>query len=75
MRQRSGTIDWEDNDYGMLIRYNKVNGDIKVNQNNRRARIYDNTVGGNLQCQANEPAPVGARNIVDGNKENQCRRF
>lgn len=70
-----GTIDWEDNDAGMLIRYNKVNGDIKVNQNNRRARIYDNKVGGNLQCQANEPAPVGARNIVDGNKENQCRRF
>ncbi len=70
-----GTIDWKDNDAGMLIRYNKVIGDIKVNQNNRLARIFDNTVGGNLQCQSNQPAPEGARNKVDGNKEDQCRRF
>ncbi len=70
-----GTIDWEDNDAEFLVRFNRVIGDIKVNQNNRLARIFDNIVGGNLQCQENEPPPVGARNRVDGNKEDQCRRF
>ena len=73
--QVGGTIDWEDNVAEFLVRFNRVIGDIKVNQNNRRARIFDNIVGGNLQCQENEPEPVGARNRVDGNKEDQCERF
>jgi hypothetical protein len=70
-----GTIDWKDNDAPMLIRLNQVIADIKVNQNNRLARIFDNRVNGNLQCQSNRPAPQGEGNRVGGNKEDQCRRF
>ena len=70
-----GSIDWKDNDAEMLIRYNSVIGDIKVEENNRLVRIFDNKVGHDLRCRDNEPEPVGARNMVDGSKEGQCRKF
>jgi hypothetical protein len=70
-----GTVDWNDNGAPFLIRFSEVDSDVKVNQNSALARVFDNTVGGNLQCQSNEPAPKGARNIVYGSKEDQCRKF
>lgn len=70
-----GTVDWWDNSAEFLIRYSTVDSDVKVNQNSALAKVYDNAIGGNLQCQANQPPPVGARNVVDGNKEDQCKRF
>ncbi|TXI18887.1 MAG: hypothetical protein E6Q62_05560 [Nitrosomonas sp.] len=70
-----GTVDWNDNQAPLLIQYSDVDSDVKVNQNDRATGIYDNVIGGNLQCQSNVPAPRGARNIVDGNKEDQCARF
>jgi hypothetical protein len=70
-----GTVDWSDNSAPFLIRYSRVDSDVKVNQNGGQARIFDNVIGGNLQCQSNEPPPKGARNVVGGNKEDQCRRF
>lgn len=70
-----GTVDWNDNSAPFLIRYSEVDSDIKVNQNHAQARIFDNFVGGNLQCQANRPRPKGARNVVDGSKEDQCENF
>jgi hypothetical protein len=70
-----GTVDWNDNSAPFLIRFTQVNSDVKVNQNAGLARIFDNVIDGNLQCQSNEPPPRGARNRVGGNKEDQCRRF
>jgi hypothetical protein len=70
-----GTVDWFDNSAPFLIRYSRVDSDVKVNQNNAQASVFDNVIGGNLQCQGNEPAPRGARNTVNGSKEDQCRRF
>lgn len=70
-----GTVDWNDNGATFLIRYSEVDSDVKVNQNSALARVFDNVIGGNLQCQGNEPAPRGARNVVQGSKENQCSRF
>ena len=32
-------------------------------------------VDGNLQCKENRPAPSGSRNVVQGNKEDQCANF
>lgn len=32
-----------------------------------------NRIDGNMQCKENVPAPTGAGNIVQGNKEDQCR--
>ena len=61
---------------GASIRKNTVDGDIQLFSNKRGTKsIYDNRVDGNLQCKSNTPAPKGARNRVNGNKENQCRRF
>jgi len=34
-----------------------------------------NRVDGNLQCKSNRNALTGGRNIVEGNKEGQCRRL
>lgn len=61
---------------GINLRANTVNGDIQLFTNRTGAKtVYNNTVGGNLQCKENTPAPVGSGNRVDGNKEDQCRRL
>jgi hypothetical protein len=70
-----GTVDWNDSSAPFLIRFSDVDSDVKVNQNAALARVFDNVIDGNLQCQSNEPAPKGARNRVGGNKEDQCKRF
>lgn len=70
-----GTVDWNDNSAPFLIRFSTVDSDVKVNQNNTRARVFGNTIGGNLQCKSNLPEPNGGSNTVGGNKENQCANF
>lgn len=58
------------------LRRNIVNGDIQLFSNRTGTKyVYNNTVGGNLQCKSNTPAPVGSGNKVKGNKEDQCRRL
>lgn len=58
------------------LRRNVVTGDLQAFTNTTGAKtIYTNRVGGNLQCKENVPAPVGSGNIVQGNKEDQCRRL
>ena len=57
------------------IRRNVVGGNIQAFQNTGGVYIYRNRVDGNLQCKENRPRPVGANNIVQGNKEDQCRNF
>ena len=50
-------------------------GDVQVFQHRGGPGIdvSANTIGGNLQCQSNRPAPTGGGNVVDGSKEGQCR--
>ena len=60
---------------GADIRGNHVNGDVQVFGNAGQATIYDNTIDGNLQCKENSPAPVGARNDIEGSAEDQCASF
>ena len=61
---------------GLTLNRNIVDGDIQVFSNRSGYKnIYSNRVDGNLQCKSNSPAPKGARNIVKGNKEDQCRRL
>ncbi len=57
------------------IRRNVVGDSIQAFQNTGGVAIYRNVVDGNLQCKQNRPAPVGGSNRVQGNKEDQCRRF
>lgn len=73
--QVGGTVDWFDNSAPFLLRFTEVDSDVKVNQNSARASVFDNVIGGNLQCQSNEPRPTGARNVVEGSREDQCKSF
>jgi hypothetical protein len=57
------------------LRGNRVNADIQVFSHSGKVDISSNRVGGNLQCKENSPAPTGGNNIVQGNKEDQCRRL
>lgn len=57
------------------IRRNLVGGNVQAFQNTGGVEIFRNRIDGNLQCKANSPRPLGANNIVQGNKEDQCRRF
>jgi hypothetical protein len=57
---------------GLVLRSN-VDGDIQLFGNRARFEVRGNRVGGNLQCKSNVPRPVGGNNVVEGNKEDQCR--
>jgi hypothetical protein len=52
-----------------------VGSDVQYFENRGSIRISRNRIDGNLQCKANSPAPRGGRNVVQGNKEDQCSRL
>lgn len=60
---------------GGEVRRTVVNADIQVFSNDGRWEIYNNVVDGNLQCKSKSPKPVGDRNNVGGNEEDQCETF
>jgi hypothetical protein len=71
----NGNILFDDNSGLNAVRRNIVGADVQAFQNTGGVRIYDNRIDGNLQCKANSPRPIGGGNIVEGNKEDQCRGF
>jgi hypothetical protein len=70
-----GSIQLTSNSAALSVVNNTVGADIQAFQNTGGIEISDNSVDGNLQCKANVPAPTGGGNIVQGNKEDQCRRL
>ncbi|WP_183094646.1 hypothetical protein [Nocardioides stalactiti] len=58
-----------------VVRRTVVKADVQVFSNDGLWAIYDNAIDGNLQCKSNAPRPVGDRNRVEGNKEDQCETF
>jgi hypothetical protein len=54
---------------------NVIDGDLQAFTNSGGFRIFANRIDGNLQCKSNNPPPHGGRNVVQGNKEDQCRRL
>lgn len=60
---------------GVNLRRNIVEGDIQLFSNTKAGKKYviRNTVDGNLQCKGNSPVPYGGGNVVQGDKEDQCR--
>ena len=50
-----------------------VGSDIQLFSNRGRFTVRLNQVKGNLQCKSNNPTPIGGGNVVQGNKEDQCR--
>lgn len=70
----TGDIQYESNSGASLAaNRNRVNGNIQIVGNRGNNVVRWNTVGGNLQCKENAPAPTGHSNVVHGDKEDQCR--
>jgi hypothetical protein len=70
-----GDIQYDSNSAKLYVLRNRVGGSVQAFQNTGGVDIRRNTIDGNLQCKANAPAPVGGRNVVGGNKEDQCARL
>lgn len=71
----NGDILFDENNGLNAARNNFIGGQMQAFQNTGGVKIYDNRIEGNLQCKQNDPRPVGSGNVVDGNKEDQCRGF
>jgi hypothetical protein len=67
-----GSIQLKQGGGGRLLR-STVNADIQLFSNDGLFEVRHNRVDGNLQCKSNDPRPVGGDNVVEGNKEDQCR--
>jgi hypothetical protein len=48
---------------------------VQYFENRGAISIARNRVDGNLQCKENRRRPTGGRNVVQGNKEDQCARL
>jgi hypothetical protein len=69
----NGNIQLDDNDGRNVVGRNVVGADVQAFQNTGGVRIFNNRIDGNLQCKENDPRPTGDGNVVEGNKEDQCR--
>jgi hypothetical protein len=70
-----GTILYDENRGPLSVLRNRVGSDVQAFQNTGGVEIRRNVIDGNLQCKANNPPPTGGNNVVQGNKEDQCRRL
>lgn len=68
-----GSIQIKANRGHVGIARNVVDSDIQLFSNRAGTLVRSNRVDGNLQCEGNTPAPTGGGNIVQGDKEDQCR--
>lgn len=57
------------------VRNVRIEGDLQSFSNRGTQVFQRNRIDGNLQCKSNRPAPRGGGNVVQGNKEDQCRRL
>lgn len=71
----NGDILFDDQSRPLAAIRNTVGGNIQAFQNTGGIEISSNRVDGNLQCKANVPAPTGGGNIVEGSKEDQCKKL
>jgi hypothetical protein len=71
----TGDILFDEQDRDLAANRNRIGGSLQAFQNTGGLSINNNRIDGNLQCKENRPAPVGGGNIVQGNKEDQCRRL
>jgi hypothetical protein len=69
----TGDILLDDQVGSLKANENRIGGNLQAFQNTGGLAINSNRIDGNLQCKENDPAPTGGGNIVQGNKEDQCR--
>jgi cytoskeletal protein CcmA (bactofilin family) len=73
-----GNLQLNNNRVSLLAEKNIIDGDLQAFSNISFPGdlvIYRNFIDGNLQCKSNDPKPIGGRNRVSGNKEDQCARL
>lgn len=70
-----GDIQLDSNAGILKVLRDDVGGSVQVVKNSSAIEIRNNVIEGNLQCKENKRNPSGGRNIVDGNKEDQCRKL
>jgi hypothetical protein len=58
----------------LRLNANNIGGNLQAFQNLGGLEIANNTIKGNLQCKANEPAPTGGANSASS-KEDQCENL
>ena len=68
-----GNIQLKQNRQLSTVNDNTVNGDIQLFSNPGGFAVWRNRVDGNLQCKSNGSPRRGDGNIVQGDKEGQCR--
>ncbi len=69
----NGDLQYFSNQARMVARGSTILANFQANQNTGGLAIQNNRISENLQCQANNPAPVGSGNTA-GDKEGQCAR-
>jgi len=69
----NGDILFDDQDGRLSANSNQIGGSLQAFKNTGGLVIDDNRIDGNLQCKENVPPPDGGGNVVQGNKEDQCR--
>jgi hypothetical protein len=69
-----GSIQLKQGGGGKVLRV-VVDSDVQLFTNRGQFEVRGNRIGGNLQCKENNPRPVGGNNVVQGDKEDQCRNL
>jgi hypothetical protein len=70
----NGDLQFFSNYSRMVAKGNTILANFQANQNKGGLVIQNNRIAENLQCQSNNPAPVGGGNTA-GDKEGQCARL
>jgi hypothetical protein len=70
----NGDLQFFSNDARMIARGNTLLANFQANENVGGLVIENNRIAENLQCQSNNPPPVGGGNTA-GDKEGQCARL
>lgn len=70
----NGDLQFFSNDARMVAQGNTILANFQANQNTGGLVIQNNRIAENLQCQSNNPPPVGGGNTA-GDKEGQCARL
>ncbi|MHA7646515.1 hypothetical protein [Nitrosopumilus sp. S4] len=79
-----GNLQLDKNEHHYSVVNSIIDGNLQIDRNTSiyESGLYNNfagnTVGGNLDCKDNQPAPVNAvfgPNTVNGNKKGQCANF
>lgn len=70
----NGDLQFFSNGARMIARGNTSYANLQANQNTGGLVIENNRIAENLQCQSNNPPPVGGGNTA-GDKEGQCARL